>query len=88
MEQNEMREAIEHLLKHCPDVLTPRKVVEWSPFGKNTVYAILRDGELPSVRYRGVYLIAKSDLIQYLVDHANDKPRKNLFIKENETGDQ
>ncbi len=88
MEQNEMYKAIEHLLENCPDVLTPKKIVRWSPLGKNTVYEIIKKGELRSFKYRGTYLIAKSDLVQYLVDHANDKPRRNLFVKEKMADDK
>lgn len=85
MKQNEIREAIEHLLKNCPEILSPKKVAKWSPLGKNEVYELLKKGELPSVRYRGAYIIAKRDLVQYLVDHANDEPKSNLRIKEKMT---
>ena len=88
MKQNNVKESIERLLKNCPDVLTARKVINWTPFGKNTVYEILKSGELPSLKYRGSYIISKADLIQYLVDHVNDAPKHEICIKEDVTDGQ
>ena len=85
MKQNNVKESIECLLKNCPDVLTARKVVNWTPLEKNTVYDILKSGELPSIKYRGSYIISKADLIRYLVDHVNAPPKHEICIKEDMT---
>ena len=81
MTNEERREAVARLLKNAPDVLTPREVSKWTPYGRNTVYAMLRSGELPSIQYRGTYLISKAELVEYMTAHADDTPRKRFTIK-------
>ncbi|MBO5938441.1 MAG: helix-turn-helix domain-containing protein [Clostridia bacterium] len=81
MNINEKRKAFENLLFGAPEVMTPMQVAKWTPYGRNTVYAMLKSGELPSIQYRGSYLISKSDLIDYMVAHADDTPRKRFAIK-------
>ena len=81
MNINEKRKAFEKLLFGAPDVMTPMQVARWTPYGRNTIYAMLKSGELPSIQYRGSYLISKSDLIDYMVAHADDMPRKRFAIK-------
>lgn len=66
--------ALERLLKGAPEIMSPRQASKWSPLGKNLVYELIHKGELQSFRYRGTFLIAKSDLIDYLSTHADDKP--------------
>ena len=44
MTNEERREAVAKLLKNAPDVLTSREVAKWSRYGRNTVYAMLKDG--------------------------------------------
>ena len=53
MTNEERREAVARFLKNAPDVLTPREVAKWSRYGKNTVYAMLKDGILPGYVFRG-----------------------------------
>ena len=72
MNQEKQREAYEKMLKKCPDILTPMKAKRWSPVGKNTLYAALRNGELESYIYKGGYIFTKEALIDYLVKTAND----------------
>ena len=48
MNQEKQREAYEKMLKKCPDILTPMKANRWSPVGKNTIYAALKNGEIES----------------------------------------
>ena len=81
MTNEERREAVARLLKNAPDVLTPREVAKWTRYGRNTVYAMLRSGELPSIQYRGTYLISKAELVEYMAAHADDTPRKRFTIK-------
>lgn len=74
MNAKQKTNGLHHLLRNCPDVLTPRQVASWTHHGKNTVYALIHSGELPAYRYRGGFLISKSDLIDYLAAHSDDKP--------------
>ena len=66
------RQQLEHLLRKCPDILTPAKVAKWSPLGKNKVYELLHNGELRAFTYQGGYIISKADLIDYLAEHCDD----------------
>ena len=72
MTTEERREAIARLLKNAPDVLTPREVAKWSRYGRNTVYAMLKDGTLPRYVFRGSSLVGKEDLIDFMVEHTDD----------------
>ena len=81
MNKEEQRKEIERMLRGCPDILTPAKVVNWSPFGKNTVYELLQSGELRSFTYCGKYIVAKADLIDYLVEHCDDDTGRTFRIK-------
>ena len=72
MTTEERREAVARLLKNAPDVLTPREVAKWTRYGKNTVYAMLKDGILPGYVFRGSYLVGKEDLIDFMVEHTDD----------------
>ncbi|MBQ1536939.1 MAG: helix-turn-helix domain-containing protein [Ruminococcus sp.] len=80
MTNDEKRKELERMMKHCPEILTPGKVAKWSPFGKNRVYALLKTGELRSFIYQGGYIVAKSDLIDYLIEHSNDKSNRRYTI--------
>ena len=66
------RQQLEHLLRKCPDILTPAKAAKWSPLGKNKIYELLKSGELRSFTYQGGYIISKADLIDYLAEHCED----------------
>ena len=66
------RQQLEHLLRKCPDILTPAKAARWSPLGKNKIYELLKSGELRSFKYQGGYIISKADLIDYLAAHCED----------------
>ena len=81
MNINEKRKAFEKLLAGAPEVMSPLQVSKWTPYGRNTVYAMLRSGELPSIQYRGAYLISKAELVEYMAAHADDTPRKRFTIK-------
>ena len=62
------RQQLEHLLRKCPDILTPAKAAKWSPLG----YELLKSGELRAFTYQGGYIISKADLIDYLAEHCED----------------
>ena len=81
MNKEEKIIELERMFKNCPEMLSPIKVSRWTPFGKNRVYALIKSGEIKSFIYQGAYLIAKSDLIDYLAEHSDDKGNKNYQIK-------
>ena len=81
MNIQEKRKAFEKLLAGAPEVMSPLQVANWTPYGRNTVYAMLRSGELPSIQYRGTYLVSKAELVEYMTAHADDTPRKRFTIK-------
>ena len=64
---------LERMFRNCPEMLSPIKVSRWTPLGKNRVYALIKTGELKSFIYQGAYMIAKTDLIEYLADHSEDE---------------
>ena len=45
MNINEKRKAFEKLLAGAPEVMSPLQVSKWTPYGRNTIYAMLRSGE-------------------------------------------
>ena len=51
MNIQEKRKAFEKLLAGAPEVMSPLQVSKWTPYGRNTVYAMLRSGELPPIQY-------------------------------------
>ena len=78
MTRKELRAELERMLSRAPEIMTPMKAHRYSPLGKNKVYELIKTGTLRSVIYQGGYLIAKIDLIDYLVDHCNDKKRRKF----------
>ncbi|MBE6809805.1 MAG: helix-turn-helix domain-containing protein [Ruminococcaceae bacterium] len=75
MNQEKQRESYQKMLKKCPDILTPMKAARWSPVGKNSIYAALKNGEIESYTYKGGYIFTKDAFIDYLVKTTNDKGR-------------
>ena len=74
MTKEEKRKALERMLKGAPDVMSARQVSRWSPLGKNHVYELIHKGDLCAFNYRSSYIIAKVDLIDYLLAHSDDPP--------------
>ena len=74
MTKEEKRKTLERMLKGAPDIMSPRQVHRWSPLGKNHVYELIHKGELCAFNYRSSYIIAKTDLIDYLLAHSDDPP--------------
>ena len=72
MSRQNVKGALEKMLKNCPDCITPAQAAGWSPFGKNKIYTLINSGEIPSYNIGGTHCIAKSDLIAYICEHAND----------------
>ena len=86
MNAEESHKQYTQLLRCAPDVLTPTQIVRWTPFGKNTVYELINSGKLRSFQYRGSHIVAKADLIDYLVATANDANGKHFRIGEKKHG--
>ena len=80
MTRNEFIIELERMLKNVPDLMTPLKVSKCTPLGKNRVYELIKSGEIPSIIFQSSYLIAKSDVIEYLAAHANDKSRRHFAL--------
>ena len=74
--EEQKRAGLEHLLKGCPDVLTPIGVARRTHQSKNTVYELIKTGELTAYPYRGKLLISKADLIDYMAEHSDDETGK------------
>ena len=72
--------ALEHLLRKCPDVLSVIGAAKWTHMSKNTIYALIKSGQLSAYPYRGAFLVSKSDLIEYLAETSDEEPNwKNKF---------
>ena len=54
------------MLINYNDVLTIDEVCEVLRLGKNTVYDLIKDGTLPSIKLGKKYLITKDSLIKFL----------------------
>jgi hypothetical protein len=71
---------LERMFKRCPEILTPLKASKWTPWGKNHMYELIHSGELRAFTYRAGYMIAKTDLIEYLAEHSDDSAVKHFHI--------
>ena len=71
---------LKKMLREAPEIMTPIKVSRFSPLGKNHVYELIKSGELRSFIYQQSYIIAKCDLIEYLVEHSDDEPRRTISL--------
>ena len=54
------------MLEKYPDVLTPDDVIEILNIGRNTVYEMLNNGTIKSIRIGRKHRIPKKILIEYL----------------------
>ena len=67
MTNEEKRAAIENLLRALPDVVSPMQIARTLHQSKNFIYELLKKGKIKSYIYSGKYLIAKLDLIDYIL---------------------
>ncbi len=81
MTKEERIVELRRMLRNCPEMLTPNKVSKWTLIGKNKVYELIKTRELKSFVYRGGYMIAKDDLIEYLADSSEQPGSRNFHIK-------
>lgn len=60
------------MLKDQPEVLTVLEVAKILRIGKNKAYALIKSGELSSVKIGKKVIVPKISLIRFLVDTKND----------------
>lgn len=76
-QESEIAEYFTHIYADCPDVLTAKDVLEMTGFCNETIFRMLRNGELKSVMDGKRYLIPKPYLLQYLQTPAFIKSRSS-----------
>ena len=59
------------MFKNEPDVLTVPDVVRLLQFGKNTVYALIKEGRIASIRQGKKIIVPKVCLVEFLTNAAN-----------------
>ena len=59
------------MFKNEPDVLTVPDVVRLLQFGKNTVYSLIKEGRISSIKQGKKIIVPKVCLIEFLTDDAN-----------------
>ena len=65
-EQKELLDKINNLENDRTDLLTNKELKEVLNFGKNKVYKLLQNGEIPSTKIGRDYRILKINVINYL----------------------
>ena len=59
------------MFKNEPDVLTVPDVVRLLQFGKNTVYALIKEGRINSIKQGKKIIVPKVCLVEFLTDAGN-----------------
>ena len=59
------------MFKNEPDVLTVPDVVRLLQFGKNTVYALIREGRISSIKQGKKIIVPKVCVVEFLTNAAN-----------------
>ena len=59
------------MFKNEPDVLTVPDVVRLLQFGKNTVYALIKEGRISSIKQGKKIIVPKVCLVEFLTDSDN-----------------
>lgn len=57
------------MLNRYKDILTVEELCEVLKIGKNTAYALLKSGEIKSVKIGRVYKIPKKNVVKYLTKY-------------------
>ena len=73
MTREEKQTALRSLFRELPEIMTPVQIARAIHQSKNLVYEKLKEKELPSCIVHGRYLIAKADLIEYVIEHGEDE---------------
>jgi excisionase family DNA binding protein len=59
------------MFKNEPDVLTVPDVVRLLQFGKNTVYSLIKEGRIASIKQGKKIIVPKVCLVEFLTDAGN-----------------
>lgn len=59
------------MFKNEPDVLTVPDVVRLLQFGKNTVYALIKEGRISSIKQGKKIIVPKVCLVEFLTNAGN-----------------
>ncbi len=59
------------MFKNEPDVLTVQDVTRLLKIGKNSVYALLKEGKISSIKQGKKIIVPKVCLVEYLIDERN-----------------
>ena len=59
------------IFKHEPDILTVPDVVRLLRMGKNTVYKLIKEGSINSIKQGKKIIIPKVCLVEFLLDQKN-----------------
>ena len=59
------------MFKNEPDVLTVPDVVRLLQFGKNTVYSLIKEGRISSIKQGKKIIVPKVCLVEFLTDSGN-----------------
>lgn len=61
---------MKELFENYPDVVTPEQVAEMLQIGLTLTYRLLRSGVLPAKRIGRKYIIAKRNVIEFVLSEA------------------
>ena len=78
MTRDEKKAALRSLFRELPEIMTPIQIARALHQSKNLIYEKLKEKDLPGYIVRGRYLIAKADLIKYIIEHG-DESRPGRF---------
>ena len=81
MTREEKQTALRSLFRELPEIMTPIQIARAIHQSKNLVYDKLKEKKLPGYIVHGRYLIAKADLIEYIIEHG-DEERPGRFRTE------
>ena len=70
------------MFKHEPDVLTVADVVRLLRMGKNTIYQLIKEGSIGSIKRGKKIIIPKVCLVEYLTNQNNYQ-----FLPKNHKGE-
>ena len=73
MTREEKQAELRSLFRKLPEIMTPVQIARAIHQSKNLVYEKLKEKELPGCIVHGRYLIAKADLIEYVIEHGDDE---------------
>ena len=73
MTREEKQTTLRSLFRELPEIMTPIQIAHAIHQSKNLVYEKLKEKELPGYIVHGRYLIAKADLIEYIIEHGDEE---------------